>query len=120
MSPYVCHSLYYIPKPQGTNVLNQNILPYCHILYSYITYFDFKLIRQRSQTTRLHVSCYHHCHYCNVDFVLFHNVTCYTNSLLSCIQVHTTNLFSIMCTLVATCMILGRLECNAKCHLRTL
>jgi hypothetical protein len=52
-----------------------------------------------------------HCHYCNVDFVLFRNVTCYTDSLLSCIHVDTTDLLNITCTLFATCVILGRLEC---------
>ena len=47
-------------------------------------------------------------HY-NVDFVLFHNVTC-ADSLLSCIHVNTTYLLDITCTLVATCVILGKLE----------
>ena len=46
-------------------------------------------------------------HYRNVDFVLFHNVARYTNSLLSCIHVNTTYLLNITCTLVATCLILG-------------
>jgi hypothetical protein len=44
----------------------------------YITGLDFKAIHRSIQTTRLHTS---HCHYCNVDFVLFHNITCYTNPL---------------------------------------
>ena len=48
---------------------------------------------------------------CNVDFVFFHNVTCYTTSLLSCIHVNTTNLLNIMCTMVATCVLSRRLEC---------
>ena len=52
------------------------------------------------------------CHHCNVDFVFFHNVTCYTNSLLSHIRVNTTDLLNIMCTLVAIGMILGRIECT--------
>jgi hypothetical protein len=33
-------------------------------------------------------------------FVSFHNVTCYTNSLLSCIHVNTTQLLNVTCTLV--------------------
>jgi hypothetical protein len=41
---------------------------------------------------------------------MFH-VTCYTNSLLSCIHIYTTYLLNIMCTLVATSFILIRLEC---------
>ena len=51
------------------------------------------------------------CHYCNVDFVCFHIVTCYTNPLLSHIHVNTTILRNITCTSVVTCTILGRLEC---------
>ena len=46
--------------------------------------FDIKINHQRIQPTCLHTSHCHHysdCHYCNADFVLFHNVTCYTNSL---------------------------------------
>ena len=45
-------------------------------------------------------------YYCNVDFVLFHNDACYTNSLLSRIQVNPIDLLNIMCTLVATCLTL--------------
>ena len=66
------------------------------------------------QTTRSHASWCHHSHYCSVDIVLFHNVTCYANLLVSRIHVSTTNLLHSMCTLVATCMILGRLECTYK------
>ena len=51
------------------------------------------------------------CHYCNVDFVLFHNVTCYINSLSSRIHVNTTQVLNITCTLVATSVILWSLEC---------
>jgi hypothetical protein len=47
--------------------------------------FDIQISHPRIQTTHSHTS---HCHYCNVDFVVFHNVTCYTNSLLSCIHIN--------------------------------
>ena len=47
----------------------------------------------------LHISRCHHCHYCNVDYLLFHNVTQYTNSLLSCIHVKIATLLNGMCTL---------------------
>ena len=40
-----------------------------------------------------------------------HSVTCYTNSIVSRIHVHSIILRSIMCTLVATCVILRSLEC---------
>ena len=71
---------------------------------------DIKVIHQRIQATRSQASHCHHyscCHYRNVDFVLFHNVTCYINSLLSCIQVHTTCLLNITCTMVAIGVICG-------------
>ena len=38
----------------------------------------------------------------HISFVLFHNVTCYTHSIVSCIDVNTTKLCNITCTLVAT------------------
>jgi hypothetical protein len=47
----------------------------------------------------------------HISFVLFHNVTFYTNYIVSRIHVNTTNLRNIMCTLVATCVILQSLEC---------
>ena len=45
------------------------------------------------------------CHYCNVDVVLFHNATYYTNSKSSPIHVNTIDLLNITCTLV-----FGRIE----------
>ena len=46
-------------------------------------------------------------------FVLFHSVTCYTNSIVSCTHVNTTKLRNITCTLIATGVILRSLECTA-------
>ena len=69
---------------------------------SCITDFDIKIIHQIIQTTRPHASRCHHCHYCSIDFVLFHNVTCYTYCLLLDMHVNTTTLLNITCTLVAT------------------
>jgi hypothetical protein len=48
----------------------------------------------------------------HISFVLFHIVTCYTNSTVSCIHVNTTKLHTIMCILVTTCVILRSLECS--------
>jgi hypothetical protein len=48
----------------------------------------------------------------HISFLLFHNVTCYTKFIVSRIHVNTTKLRNIMCTLVATSLILRRLECN--------
>jgi hypothetical protein len=48
----------------------------------------------------------------HIFFVLFHHVTCYTNSIASHIHVNTTKLHNITCTLVATYVILWSLECT--------
>ena len=67
--------------------------------------------------------CHHHhyCHYCNVGFVLFHNVTCFTNSVLSHIHLNAAGLLNIItCTVVATGVILGRLEFTNKDRLNNL
>jgi hypothetical protein len=47
----------------------------------------------------------------HISLVLFHNVTCYTNSTSSHIHVNTTQLHNITCTLVATGVILRSLKC---------
>ena len=76
---------------------------------------NIKVIHQRVQSTCSHAPRHPYCHYCNADFVLFHNVTCYINTLLSCIHVNIAHLLNITCTSVTTCMILGREEytcCN--------
>ena len=49
----------------------------------------------------------------HISFVLFHNVTCYTNHVASHIRVSTTKLRNIMCSLVATGGILWSLECTS-------
>jgi len=48
----------------------------------------------------------------HISFVLFHNVTCCTNSIASRIHINATKLRDIMCTLVGTGVILQSLECN--------
>ena len=48
----------------------------------------------------------------HISFVLFHNVTCYTIYIVSRIHVNTTKLRNIMCTLVATSVILQSIECT--------
>ena len=75
----------------------------CHISFPYITGFDIIVIHQRIQTTCL--SHYHH--YCSIDIVLFHNVTCYINNLTSHILLNSTDLLNITCTLVH-----GMIECS--------
>jgi hypothetical protein len=71
------------------DVLSLNHLPCCDTYLPFITYFDIKIIHP---TMCLNTSRCPHCHYCNVDFVLFHTITQYTISLLSCIHVNTTTL----------------------------
>ena len=87
-----------------------SLLSHCPPIYSG---FDIAVIHERVQTTCLHASRYHHCkycHYCNVD-LCYSRRSHVTNSLLSHIHVNITDLLNIMCSLVATSMILGRLEC---------
>ena len=48
----------------------------------------------------------------HISFVLFHNVTCYTNSIVSCIHVNTTKPHNIMCIMIAIGVILCNLECT--------
>ena len=43
--------------------------------------------------------------------MVLHEVTCYADSILSRVYVNTGDLVIITCTLVVTCMIVGRLEC---------
>ena len=47
----------------------------------------------------------------HMTFVLFHKLTCYTNSIVSRIHITTTKLHNITCTLVATCVIIRSLGC---------
>ena len=47
----------------------------------------------------------------HIFFVLFHNVSCYNNSIVSRIHANTTKLCNTTCTFVATCVILQSLEC---------
>jgi hypothetical protein len=48
-----------------------------------------------------------------LHFVSFHSVTCYTDSMVSRIHVNPTKLRNIMCTLIATGVIIRNLECNS-------
>ena len=84
------------PRGQMCSIQSPSLSSHFLLIYHI---FDIKVIHQRMQITCSHTS---RCHYCNVDFVLFHNFTCYTNSQLSCIYVTNTHLLNITCTLIAT------------------
>ena len=56
----------------------------------------------------------------HIFFVLFHGVTCYTNSIVSRTHVNTTKLRIITCTLVAGGVILRSLECIYHSIVRTI
>jgi hypothetical protein len=47
-----------------------------------------------------------------ISFVSFHNVTCYINSIISCIHVNTTKVCNIACTIDAIGVILRSFECT--------
>ena len=54
----------------------------------------------------------------HISFVVFHNITCYTNSIVSHIlHANTTKPHNIACTLVATCMIRRSLEHHHPSHI---
>ena len=75
------------------NICANSILPPCR---------HYNNPPKNSQQMLAYITFNHHCHYYNLDFVLLHNVTSYTNSLLSRILVNTTHILNIPCTLVAT------------------
>jgi hypothetical protein len=56
--------------------------------------------------------------YPHTSFVLFHSITCYTNSIASRIHVNITKLRNITCTLVATGVILRNLKCTLSPRVR--
>ena len=115
MSPSIMSFLVLYPKILGNKCVqfkSPSLLSHfpltCHN-------FDIKIIHQKIKITHLHASHCHHYHYCHYwNVVLFYDVTCYTNSLLSCIYATTIELLNITCTLVATVMILGRLKCSLQ------
>ena len=118
ISPFVTsiHRLYL--ETMGNMCAHVNLYRCCHISLSYIMGFGIKITHQSIQTTRSHALHWHHFHYehcCIVmNFVLFHIVICYIDFLLSCMHVNIAELPNITCTLVATCVILGRLECTCR------
>ena len=64
-----------------------------------------------------HTSWCHH--FNNVNFVVFHNITYYTNPLLSRIHVNITQLPNITHTLVGTSIILRSLLCTLDGYIKT-
>lgn len=80
----------------------------CDISFPYIMDFHINVSHQEIWTTGDNTSC---CHHCNDSLLLcshvsFHNVTRYTNSLLS---YNIANLLDITCTLVTSCVVVGRI-----------
>ena len=109
MSPSVMSLPLLYPKTLETDVLG---LKYALLVVTFpydVMSFDIEIIHQKIQATRSHAS---HCHYCNDDFVLFRNGTCQIYFLFSFIHVNIANFLNIMCTLVATDVVLGRLYCS--------
>ena len=102
--------LYFETLRRERHVRSWNLPPCCHFTLPYIMGLGIEVIRRSIQITHLHTSRCHHGHYCNGVFVLFYDVTCYTHSLFSCTRVNIAFLLNITRALVATCMVLGRLE----------
>ena len=109
--------LLYIPTPTDPREW-MNLISHRHVALPYITGFAIMLTHKKknakphgSHASQCQDDC-NRCHYCDIDSVLFHNVTCYTDSVSSCIHVNTTELFNITCILVDTSVILWMLECT--------
>jgi hypothetical protein len=104
----VTPSLVYILKPYGAEFQfeSQSLLPNSPPIYHGFRHWN-KLSKIEMRWS--HASC---CHYCNVDYVLIHNVTCYIHSFSSRIHVNIIQVPNITCTVVATSAILWSLECT--------
>ena len=102
------------PETMWTRGSPLNLPPCCQVSLPYIMGFDIEINRQKIQTTNSHASCGHHYNYCHyymltlcycmmsrATFILF----------LSCIHANTTQVVNILCTLVATSVILWSLKC---------
>ena len=114
ISPSLTSLLLY-PKTQGMYILYLNLPPCCHISLSYITNFDIRVIHQEFKPH----ACTHHVVIIVINVINAMLILCYSIMshatlilFLSCIQINTIYLLNITCTLVATCMLLGRLDCT--------
>jgi hypothetical protein len=104
MPPSIMSLFSHIPKPLGMNVLSLKLHSCCHIFLSCIMGFDIKIFHQKEFKPHAHT------HQVVIIVIIviiamltsyyFHNVTCYTISLLSRIHVNNANLLSITCTLL--------------------
>ena len=90
-------------NPREHMILNWDLSCCCrHISLPYITSLDIRVILL---TTRSHTSRCRHCNYYrhyNVDFVLFHNVTYYTNYL----SFYHTSMLTIITSLLSCALLL--------------
>jgi hypothetical protein len=83
----------------------------CHVFFPYITYFDVKIIHRRNETTLTRIvmsssssSLLRYFVMSYVILILYYHAT----------RVNTIYLINIICSLVATCVIVGKLEYNNR------
>ena len=104
--------------------ISSSLLVCCHISLSYITGFDHwnnPSKKSNHASVRIHIVIIVTVAMLTLwYFIIVTQWLCAGDFLLSCIHVNTTDLFSVTCTLVATDVILGRLECVSwtynECH----
>ena len=118
----LCNSLFvlYLETNLGKQTLgNVNLYPCCHMFPSHILWV--LTLEQRTKVFKPHA----HMHHIGINFIimiialltLYYSTTSHATLVLcyhACMHVNTTYLLNITCTLVATCVMLGRLDCTSR------
>jgi hypothetical protein len=88
----------------------------CHVFFPYITYFDVKIMHRRNKTTLTRIVLSSSSSSSSSSSLLRYFVMSYVILILyyHATRVNTMYLINIMCSLVATCVIVGKLEYNNR------